>query len=190
MSQAHHGHDEDARLMLAFQQNDDERCFDQLFQKYKGPVVNFAFRYTGRREVAEELAQEIFVKCYMAAPRYQPSAKFSTWLFRIARNHCLNEVRRQDYSYRTEQVEESAIAAQHDDPEQQAQARAMQRAVEQALAQLPESQRSALVLSRFCAMSYEEISETMETSVSAVKSLLNRAKGTMIKHLSSFLTEG
>ena len=81
--------DVDAQWMLAFQRG-DEQCFDRLFQKYKQPVINFAHRFTGRRDVAEELAQDIFVKCYTAAPRYQPSARFSTWLFRIARNHCLN----------------------------------------------------------------------------------------------------
>jgi len=174
--------DEDAQLMLAFQQG-DETCFEQLFQRYKKPVINFAFRFTGRAEVAEELAQEIFVKCYMARETYRPSARFTTWLFRIARNHCLNEVRRQDYRHRTEPISEERPLAGGASPEAQAQARALERAVQQALAALPESQRTALVLCQLQGMSYEEIAATMETTVSAVKSLLNRGRQTLLKHL-------
>jgi RNA polymerase sigma-70 factor (ECF subfamily) len=174
--------DDDARLMLAFQRG-DETCFEQLFQKYKKAVINFAFRFTGRAAVSEELAQEIFVKCYMARDAYQPSARFTTWLFRIARNHCLNEVRRQDYRHRTEPISEERPLPGGASPEAQAQARALERAVQQALAALPESQRTALVLCQLQGMSYEEIAATMETTVSAVKSLLNRARRALIKHL-------
>jgi len=174
--------------MLAFQRGDEE-CFDRLFQKYKKPVINFAHRFTGRRDVAEELAQDVFVKCYMAAPGYSVKARFSTWLFRIARNHCLNEVRRQDYRYRTEPLEGSAEPAASTSPEQQAQANALQRVLLEVLATLPESQRSAMLLSRQQGMSYEEIAETMETSVSAVKSLLNRAKTTLTRRLAEYLEE-
>lgn len=172
--------------MLAFQQG-DEGSFDRLFSRYKDSMVNFAFRYTGRRDVAEELAQDIFVKCYLAAPRYKPSAKFKTWLYRIARNHCLNEVRRQDYRYRVEPlqgVKEPDVALT---PEQQARARALEAEVQRVMGDLPESQRTALLLSRFQAMSYADIAQTMETSVSAVKSLLNRAKGTLLRRLSGHL---
>ena len=178
--------DVDSQLMLAFQRG-DEKCFDQLFQKYKRPMINFAHRFTGRKETAEELAQEILVKCYMAAPGYRVTAKFSTWLFRIARNHCLNEVRRQDYRYRTEPLEGTGEPVGATTPEQQAQANALQRSLLQVMASLPESQRIALLLSRQQAMSYEEIAETMETSLSAVKSLLNRAKNTLVGRLAEHL---
>jgi len=179
--------DDDARLMLAFQQG-DEQCFDQLFQRYKQPVISFAHRFTRRGDVAEELAQEIFVKCYMARDSYRPAARFSTWLFRIARNHCLNEVRRQDYRYRSESIEagtnEPTASA---GPEEEARARALQRDLERAMAALPESQRTALVLCRLHGMSYDEIAAAMETSVGAVKSLLNRARGSLLTRLAGHL---
>lgn len=174
--------DDDARLMLGFQQG-DETCFDQIFQRYKKAVINFAFRFTGRADVAEELAQEIFVKCYIARDTYRPTARFATWLFRIARNHCLNEVRRQDYRHRTEPLSEARPLDGGASPEAQAQARALERAVAQALAALPETQRTAFILGQLQGMSYDEIAATMETSVSAVKSLLNRARQALVKQL-------
>lgn len=177
--------DEDSRLMVAFREGDPQ-CFERLFQKYKQPVVSFACRFTGRRDVAEELAQDIFVKVYLSRESYEPTAKFTTWLFRLARNHCLNERRRPEHRYRTTELggEDQASSAS---PEADAGAAALQRAVEAALQALPESQRTALVLCRLQAMSYEEIAATMETSVGAVKSLLNRAKETMTKRLEPFL---
>jgi RNA polymerase sigma-70 factor, ECF subfamily len=181
--------DEDVRLMLAFQAGDEE-CFNQLFQKYKGPIVAFACRFSGRPSVAEELAQEIFVKCYMAAPKYQPSARFSSWLFRIARNHCLNEIRRQDYRNPTQSFDETWQGAGNENPETHAHGIQIQKAVMHALAELPEKQRTALLLNRFHAMPYESIAETMDTSLSAVKSLINRAKKTMTKRLDGVLESG
>jgi RNA polymerase sigma-70 factor (ECF subfamily) len=175
-------HDADARLMLAFQQG-DERCFDQLFEKHQRAVIGFAARFTGRRDVAEELAQEIFVKCYLARSSYQPTAKFKTWLFRIARNHCLNELRRQDYRRPPQPLDEAQQPSSQLTPEAELESRALERAVEQALAALPESQRTALLLSRTQAMSYDEIAAAMGTSVSAVKSLLHRAKQTLVERL-------
>jgi len=168
--------------MLAYQRGDEE-CFDKLFQKHKRAVINFSYRFTGRRDVAEELAQDIFVKCALAADTYQPAAKFTTWLFRIARNHCLNEVRRQDYRYHTQPMEASQEPPEEQTPEAHTAARKLQQTLEQGLTDLPAPQREALLLSRFHAMSYEDIAQTMETSVSAVKSLINRAKRSMVKYL-------
>jgi len=139
------------------------------------------------KKLARRLAQDIFVKCYLAAPRYKPSAKFKTWLFRIARNHCLNEVRRQDYRYRVEPLQGVQEPDMVLTPEQLARARALEAEVQRVMGDLPESQRTALLLSRFQAMSYADIAQTMETSVSAVKSLLNRAKGTLLRRLSGHL---
>jgi len=175
--------DADAQLMLGFQKG-QRSCFDQLFQKYKRPVINFAYRFTGRQDRAEELAQEIFVKCFSAKESYRPEAKFSTWLFRIARNHCLNEVRKPEYRHQvseySEQEKVSPIASKAVTPEAALAARELQRALRVALSALPERQRTALILSRFHHMSYDEIAATMKVSLSAVKSLLNRAKEFMV----------
>lgn len=173
--------DPDALLMVRFSRG-DRRCFDELFQKYKRQVLNFAYRFTGRRDVAEELAQEIFVKAYQAGPSYRPEARFSTWLFRIARNHCLNALRRRDLE-RPEHPALQGAAAPTATPEAQASARDLQRLVEDALRELPERQRTALLLSRQQQLSYEEIAAAMQTSVSAVKSLLIRAKEQLLAKL-------
>jgi RNA polymerase sigma-70 factor (ECF subfamily) len=175
MNDLHLG-DDDARLMLAFQQG-DPASFERLFQKHKRAVISFALRFTGRVDEAEELAQEVFVKCYLAASSYEPRAKFTTWLFRIARNHCLNEVRRPSRRYKSEPFDDQqARAGAGDDPEALAATRALSAALRRELEALPENQRSALSLSREHGMSYDEIAETMDVSISAVKSLLNRAK--------------
>jgi len=178
--------DSDAELMLRFQAG-DRACFDPLFEKYKGPLVHFAYRFTGRRDVAEELAQDILVKCYMGAASYQPSAKFSTWLFRIARNHCLNSVRRGEHRKETRPLADAAEPTGGESPEAALEGRAVQEAALEAVAALPEAQRTALLLSRTQSMSYEEIATTMGTSVSAVKSLLNRAKCALKERLAALV---
>jgi len=182
--------DPDAELMLRFQRG-ERRCFDELFQKYRRPVINFAYRFTGRQEVAEELAQEIFVKCYQSAPSYKPAARFSTWLFRVARNHCLNEVRRQDYRARVKSLEPSAEPPSPGaTPEAQLRGKEVGRMIDAALQALPEKQRTALILCRFHQMSYDEIAATMKTSVSSVKSLLNRCRRTLTAALAPALARG
>ena len=85
--------DIDVELMLGFQAG-DLQAFEKLFSRHARSVVNFAYRFVRNREVAEELAQEIFLKVHDAAPEYRAEAKFTTWLFRIATNVCLNEIRR------------------------------------------------------------------------------------------------
>ncbi len=93
--------DEDARLMLRFRAG-DLSAFEDLFARHARPLVNFAFKFVRNREVAEELAQEIFLKVHDAAPTYRVEARFTTWLYRIATNVCLNETRRPRYRVRHE----------------------------------------------------------------------------------------
>jgi RNA polymerase sigma-70 factor (ECF subfamily) len=85
--------DPDIELMLRFQKG-EERCFEELVGKHTRGVLNLVFRYLGDASRAEDVAQDIFVKVYRARMKYEPKAKFSTWLYRIAVNHCLNEIRR------------------------------------------------------------------------------------------------
>lgn len=179
--------DADSQLMLAFREG-DPASFERLFQKHKRGVVAFAQRYTRRLDEAEELAQEIFVKCYLAAPSYEPRAKFTTFLYRIARNHCLNEVRRPARRFGNQPYDtDSEAASSGADPEAQLAGRALSAALDRELAALPENQRSALLLCRQHGMSYEEIAETLDASISAVKSLLNRAKKRLAERLAPYL---
>lgn len=93
--------DPDVHLMLRFQ-NGDESAFRQLFEKYKLPLLNFIFRYCQDRRIAEELSQEVFIRVYKTSASYRPDAMFSTWIYRIAINICLNEMRTGKYKYEIE----------------------------------------------------------------------------------------
>ncbi len=175
--------DPDAALMLAFQ-GGDETAFRALFEKYGRAMVAFCHHFVRNAARAEELAQDVFLKLYRSAERYRPAARFKTYLYRIAANHCLNEIRRGEYvSRRGEDRSEAGAGPADPDslaggtatPEEAVLATALERAVGELLARLPEKQRAALVLGRFEGMSYDEIADVLGTSVSAVKSLVHRA---------------
>jgi RNA polymerase sigma-70 factor (ECF subfamily) len=177
--------DDDAALMVAFQQGDD-RAFRALYERHARAMVAFCHRFVRDAARAEELAQDVFVKLYRSAHRYRPSARFRTYLYRVASNHCLNELRRGEYRLqgaapgaRAEGGDGApdldALPSGEASPHQELEASALAQAVASLLERLPEKQRAAFVLCRFEGMSYEEIAEVLETSVSAVKSLVHRA---------------
>jgi RNA polymerase sigma-70 factor (ECF subfamily) len=189
--------DPDVQLMLRFQAGDDD-AFRELFEKYTRAIVNFAYHFVGSRPRAEELAQDVFLQVYKAAPRYEPHAKFTTWLYRIATNACLNEVRRPERRYKTRpleyETEDSSERGEIAFPDPQAitgeeasSGRELEAKIQAALGDLPANQRAALVLSRVEGMSYREVAEALECSESAVKSLVFRATATMRKELTEFL---
>jgi RNA polymerase sigma-70 factor (ECF subfamily) len=171
--------DPDAALMLAFQRG-DAAAFRTLFERHARAMVAFCHHFVRDPARAEELAQDVFVKLHQAADRYRPSARFKTFLYRIASNHCLNELRRGEYATRrgpdrAEPADPDALPSPAASPEDAARGAALERAVGELLARLPEKQRAALVLCRLEGLSYEEIAEVLDTSVSAVKSLVHRA---------------
>ena len=90
--------DPDVQLMLRVRAGDAE-AFRELFEKHSRAIVNFAYHFVGNRQRAEEIAQDVFLQIYRAAGRYEPHAKFTTWLYRIATNACLNEVRRPEHRH-------------------------------------------------------------------------------------------
>ncbi len=189
--------DPDVQLMLRFQAGDDD-AFRELFEKYSRAIVNFAYQFIGNRPRAEELAQDVFLQVYKAAPRYEPAAKFTTWLYRIATNACLNEVRRPERRYKTRPLEhptedasertEIAVPDPHalrgDDA---AAGHELEVKIHAVLGELPANQRAALVLSRVEGMSYREVAEALDCTESAVKSLVFRATATMRKELTEYL---
>jgi RNA polymerase sigma-70 factor (ECF subfamily) len=189
--------DPDVQLMLRFQKG-DIGAFQQLFNKFSPSIVNFAFRFVGSRERAEELAQEVFLQVYRSKERYEPKAKFSTWLFKIANNHCLNEVRKGEYRVSHESLD-SPFDREGDERERDlpdtnprkgddilAAKQAAYR-IQQILRRLPESQRSALMLSRLEGLSYQEVAEVLGTTEKAVKSLVFRATHSLREGLREFL---
>jgi len=183
--------------MLRFR-GGDEDAFRELFEKHGKAIVNFAYNFVGNRPRAEELAQDVFLQVYRAGARYEPQAKFTTWLYRIATNACLNEVRRPERRYAVRPLEhetedgreraEIAIADPDAVPGDVALAgRQLEARIRAVLARLPENQRAALILSRIDGLSYREVAETLECTESAVKSLVFRATAALREELEEFL---
>ena len=179
--------DPDVVLMLDFQKG-NKASFEALIRKYFPRLVNFIFRFVGNRQAAEDLAQETFFRVYRSASKYEPRSKFQTWIFTIAKNLSLNELRRKkhhvvslDETFSTTDGElKRQVEDVHSERTDEQLFRAERAAaVKEALGFLPESQRIAVLLRRYEQFSYEEIAQTMSTSVKAVKSLLNRAKENM-----------
>ncbi len=186
--------DPDAALLLAFQRG-DQSAFRTLFERHARSMVAFCRHFVKDQARAEELAQDVFLKLHQAAARYQPSARFKTFLYRIASNHCQNELRRSEHGARraggeVEPEELDNLPGQAPTPEESARGAALGRAVEQLLRRLPEKQRMALVLCRFQGLSYEEIAGALDTTVPAVKSLVHRATVAAAEALAPFAPDG
>jgi len=168
--------DPDVDLMLAFCAGDDA-AFDGLFARWAGPLLNFLERMVGDRGTAEELAQETFLRVHRARGRYEPRARFSTWLYRIGTNLALNELERprRRHLHLVDDAHDRTAGneAKVDDIVDSRRAGA---AVERAIAQLPERQRIALWLSAAEGHSYKEIAVALETSEQSVKALVHRAR--------------
>jgi RNA polymerase sigma-70 factor (ECF subfamily) len=155
----------------------DESAFEELVGKYQHLVLNTIHRYVGNYDAADDIAQEVFVILWNKAGTFKGNSKFQTWLFRVVANQCL-QFRRKN---KAEVVSLDGIAAGRGLPESlqvsDDHARAGRiAAVKQAVAELPERQRLALVLSRIEGMSYREIAETMGGTASSVDSLIVRGK--------------
>ena len=175
----------------------DRAAFKQLVEKYQKAVLNLGYRFLGNREEAEDTAQEVFLRVYNSAKRYRPEAQFTTWLFRIATNTCLNvlrhrkrlqEVPLESSSDGTEQISGVNVPApEHTRPDMHMEQEERNRIIEESIASLPPNQRMAVILKRFEDLSYQEIAKVLNTSVSAVESLLFRAKQTLKKKLEPYI---
>jgi RNA polymerase sigma-70 factor (ECF subfamily) len=166
----------------------DEASFELLLQRYRTPLVNFLFRMVRNREQAEDLAQEVFLRVYRAREDYVPSAKFTTWLFRIATNLALNSMR--DTRYQKLEVSIDApvtvdsedgdertldVVERYPNIEQHLVEDVRVRMIRHAINKLPEKQRAAVLLHKYQELDYTEIARILSCSESALKSLLFRA---------------
>lgn len=173
--------DPDTALMLRVKEGDRD-AFRALFEKHSASIARFAAGFVGATARADELAQDVFLQVYRTRERYEPRARFSTWLYTIAHNLCLNEVRRHDYRTRVDPEDRPDDAPAWDPPDPrpaEGEGYAAQRELEtrlaQLIAELPEAQRTALILSRVEELRYQEIGEILSCSEQAVKSLIFRA---------------
>jgi RNA polymerase sigma-70 factor (ECF subfamily) len=177
--------DPHSKLMLRFQSG-DESAFRELYEEYKPALINFIYRFYQDKRIAEELSHEVFIRVYKAASSYRPEAKFSTWLYRITINLCLNELRANKHQYESESfsLQESnngnspfAFAdTSQAKADERIEARERQKDVRQAIAQLPKKQRLALLLSVYYQLPYKEIGYRIGCSEGAVKSMIHRDK--------------
>ncbi len=186
--------DESAELMLAFSAG-EEHAFDALFARWSAPLLRFLHRMVGDMATAEELVQEAFFRVYKARDRYVPDAKFSTWLYRIGTNLALNELRRPARRNAHRSVERDAEAFDREgvsrggpelravgaSSDELADLRGEVRRVEAVLDELPERQRAALWLSSVEGLSYAEVAEALEATEKSVKSLVHRARATLVR---------
>lgn len=170
----------DEELVLAFQRG-EERAFDELVRRYQQKIRFFCRHYMAESADADDAAQEIFIKIYQNLATFFPRARFSTWLFRVAINHCLNLVRarrRRQWLQPFSRVSETALQANtgKNDPSTDLERQERRVKVRAALAKLADDQRTAILLHRYEGLSYKEIAEVMKCSVASVEAKLHRAK--------------
>jgi RNA polymerase sigma-70 factor (ECF subfamily) len=173
--------------MLAFGRG-DAAAFDALFRRWSPPLLRYLARMVRDLGTAEDLVQEVFLRVHRARERYAPDARFSTWLYRIATNLALNELRRP--RRRAPHLASDAegtppLAAEGGAPEDLLDARRRGRAAVRALAALPERQRAALCLAAVEGLSYAEVAEALEVTEPAVKSLVHRARAALAAELAA-----
>lgn len=158
----------------------DKNAFGQLIEAYQGPVYNLAYRMLGNSGEAEEAAQEAFIRAYTRLDSYDPAHKFSTWLLSITSNYCIDQIRKRRAVLLSIDEPLPPHPALHSDnnkgPEAEYMAQEREQMVQSLMSALPEEYRQAVVLRYWYDMSYEEIAEVQETTVSAVKSRLFRAR--------------
>jgi RNA polymerase sigma-70 factor (ECF subfamily) len=186
----------DAEIMLRVREGDDAG-YDILIQKYRKPIINFMFRMVHNQAVAEELAQEVFLRVYRSRATYRAEAKFTTWLYRIATNLGVNHARdtkheraaqnvyldqpdpetgtTPDVADLTASVEENLVRDER------------MRAIRRHVMALPERQRTAVLMHKYQGLDYKQIGEVLKLSESATKSLLFRAYQTLRERLKDFV---
>ena len=161
-------------------QRGDAAAFEDLVRRHQRGVINLVYRYLGRADLAEDGAQDVFVRIYQARASYRPEAKFTTWLYRIAVNYCLNEIRDRARQKAESLTQEDGDRELRDPagrtPTELLRKEELREAVMRALEKLPANQRLAVLLYRYQGMSYREIAESLDVTEKAVKSLIARAK--------------
>jgi RNA polymerase sigma-70 factor, ECF subfamily len=186
----------DAEVMLRVKAGDDG-AFEYLVQKYRRPMVSFMYRMSHSSAAAEDLAQEVFLRVYRSRANYEPSAKFSTWLYRIATNLAVNYARDTRHERPENMVnidepdQETGLTVDVPDSSLSAEEQIMRRerlaAIRQRVQALPERQRMAVLMHKYQQMDYRQIAEVLKLSESATKSLLFRAYETLRVQLKEFL---
>src|SRR2546426_3551863 len=186
----------DAEVMLRVKAGDDA-AFDYLLQKYRRPMQNFMYRMARNPAVAEELAQEVFLRIYRSREKYEASAKFTTWLYRIATNLAVNHARdtrheRPENTLSLDEVNQDTgtavdVADRSPTAEEELVKRERLAGIREKVQSLPERQRMAVIMHKYQQMDYRQIADVLKLSESATKSLLFRAYETLREQLKEFI---
>jgi RNA polymerase sigma-70 factor (ECF subfamily) len=178
--------DLDAQLMLRVRDGDED-SFRVLLDKHRNPLIHFLYRMVQNQPVSEELAQEVFLRIYRSRTSYEPTARFTTWMFRIATHLALNWLRDEKNERAQERLDEDRgsdlpareLPDRKPSVEQRMVYQARLQEIRDAIAVLPEKQRAAVLMHKYQEMEYAQIAVALECSESAVKSLLFRAYETL-----------
>ena len=187
---------DDAAIMLELRAG-NMAAFDYLLQKYRKPIIHFMFRMVHNQAVAEELAQEVFLRVYRSRETYRAEARFSTWLYRIATNLGVNRARdtKQERSVSTVYLDETDsetgttpdLADATPDIESTMLRQERMNAIREVVLSLPDRQRMAVLMHKYEEMDYKQIGDVLKLSESATKSLLFRAYQTLREKLKDFI---
>ncbi len=173
----------------------DIAAFEEIVEIHQSAVIGTVAKMLGGLGDAEDISQQVFIRVWKSAGRYKPSAKFTTWMFTITRNLVFNEMRRRQRKPAVsmdEREEEYNLLTPDDNtasPDQQVLENELVKAIDTAIQALPEKQRMAVILRRYEDRSYEEIADVLNLSLSAVKSLLFRARAQLKENLQGYLEE-
>jgi RNA polymerase sigma-70 factor (ECF subfamily) len=178
--------DGDAQLMLRVREGDEE-SYGVLLEKYRSPVIRFVYRMVQDQAISEELGQEVFLRVYRSRSTYEPTAKFTTWLFRIATHLALNWLRDGRGERGHQRLDDEGdgempvreVADRRPSVEQRMVYETRLQEIRDAIGLLPEKQRAAVLMHKYEEMEYAQIAQVLECSESAVKSLVFRAYETL-----------
>ena len=171
---------EDSQLMAAVAQGDKD-AFTEIVARHLNAVVHFALRYVGRRSDAEDVAQEAFIRLWKHAINWEPKGySFRSWVYRITYNLCIDEIRKRKP---VSQIEDEISIASGEQPDEDLYRSQQQKEVAAALDELPERQRSAIIMCVYQGLSNRDAAEVMDISIDALESLLSRARRTLRKKM-------
>lgn len=180
----------DEKLIIKLMKGDSS-AFDEVVTTYQSMVINVCYGFSGNREDAEDIAQDVFIKIWEKIHSFKNEASLKTWIYRIAVNASLNFIRKQKFHALLENLDKAFLfAMEGHDPEEETRLKEQKNRVRKAIGLLPKNQRIAITLQNMRDLSYYEIAEIMETSVSSIESLIFRAKKNLRKKLYKYYFSG